>query len=123
MNDVYTIVEKVRLDDILFKLTKADVIIPVSSAGVITQEVLDHGAVELSNAIFDNSMPGTQYNITYSGKETTWEKIAINLISKGCIPEGFKENNLKFNVLPKVNDKIKNGTIIKYRAEKRIDYI
>lgn len=118
---VYTIVEKVRKDDILYSASKADLIIPVSPSNIIAQEILDPGAIDLVNAIFDNETEGTQFNYVYNGEEKTWSDIAINLIMEGLIPEGYKrDTDYRFNVIPKPKDLIKEGTVIKYRGSKRI---
>lgn len=94
---------------------KTDFLTQISSPYVLAQEVLYEGAIAFSNAVFQNTIDGTQFNIVYEGNNVSWKEIAFHLISIGLIPEAYKDND-SFNFLPKPNDIIKTGTLIKYRG-------
>jgi len=117
---VKTIVEKVRKSDILFTTANADIITNVTSANILSQEILDEGAIEFEKAIFDNDIEGTQYNEKYLGEDISWKNIAFKYIIDGKIPEGFKNNDMEnFNFLPSPNEVIKKGATIKYRGKNK----
>lgn len=119
--DVHTIVEKVRDDETLFKAANADVITPVATAILLSQEILDRGAIDLERAIFDNNVPGTQFNYNYDKEAVLWSKVACDLIMEGMIPEAYENPGEEFCYLPKPNDLVKKGAIIKYRGETRFN--
>jgi len=115
--EIRTIIEKVRKDKLLFEVVHADTIVDVASASVLAQEILDPGAIELQNAIFSTQTEGTQYNVPYAGQETTWAQVAVAILQKDAIPEGYKNpNDLHFRLLPKQKDCVKQGALIKYRG-------
>ncbi|MGB0845197.1 MAG: potassium channel family protein [Thiolinea sp.] len=116
---VRTIIEKVRQDEMIFDVVNADTIVAVASSSVLAQEVLDPGAIELQNAIFSTHTRGTQFNHAYSGEGRPWSELAIAILAKDAIPEGFKNPGEKhFNLLPLQSDIIKPGALIKYRGVK-----
>jgi len=119
--DVHVIVEKVRQDATLFEIVGADIIVDASSSSLLAQEILDPGAIELGDAIFSNSTEGTQYNIQYLQEDTSWEQIAITVLKTGAIAEGFRnEGEKRFNLLPSLNDTVKKGALVKYRANNKL---
>lgn len=102
-------------------LFKHSTLTTTTSAHVLAQEILDEGAIDLSNAIFKNEIAGTQYNIEYKGEITTWKEIAFKLIERSCIPEAYKcslTNN--FNFTPDPEAIIEKGCLIKYRGKVRL---
>lgn len=115
------IIELNNTDNLIEDLFKEDIVTPISSPYVLAQEVLNEGAIAFSNAVFQNKIQGTQFNIVYEGQEITWQKIAITLILKGLIPEAYKSLETKeFNFLPKPEDIIKKGYLIKYRGSENL---
>lgn len=115
--EIRAIIEKVRKDDLLFKIVNADTIVDVSSPSVLAQEILDQGAIELQNAIFSTHTAGTQYNFSYAEEDKRWSEIAIAIIKQDSIPEGFQNpGERQFNLLPKQNDVVKQNALIKYRG-------
>ncbi|RVU86004.1 potassium channel protein [Leucothrix sargassi] len=115
--EVRTIVEKVRQDKLVFEVVNADTVVDVASASVLAQEILDPGAVELQNAIFSTHTQGTQYNLVYQGEDRTWSEIAMAILKKDAIPEGYQAADAKhFDLLPKQDAVIKSGALIKYRG-------
>lgn len=114
---VRTIIEKVRQDEMIFDVVDADTIVEVAPASVLAQEVLDPGATELQSAIFSTYTRGTQFNFHYQGESKPWAKIALELLNKDTIPEGFRNpGERSFNLLPNHNDLIEPGALIKYRG-------
>lgn len=114
---VRTIIEKVRQDEIIFAVVNADTIVEVAPASVLAQEILDPGATELQSAIFSNDTRGTQFNFEYQGESKTWTAIAMALLAKDSIPEGFRNPGEKcFNLLPAHDDLIQPGALVKYRG-------
>ena len=108
--EIRAIVEKVRKDELLFEVVNADTIVDVASPSVLAQEILDQGAIELQNAIFSTHTAGTQYNLSHSGEEMSWTEVALALLHKDAIPEGFQNPGDKvFNLLPKQGDVVKQG--------------
>ena len=115
--EIRAIVEKVRKDELLFEIVNADTIVDVASPSVLAQEILDQGAIELQNAIFSTHTAGTQYNLSHQGEEMSWTEVALALLHKDAIPEGFQNPGDKvFNLLPKQVDVVKQGALIKYRG-------
>ncbi len=115
------IIELNNTDNLIENLFKEDIITQISSPFVLAQEVLNEGAISFSNAVFQNTIKGTQLNIIYLGEETNWSKIAFKLIENGLIPEAYKDPSFKdFDFLPKPNAIIKTGFIIKYRGETKL---
>lgn len=114
---VRTIIEKVRKDETLFRIVHADTIVEVASPSVLAQEVLDPGAIELQNAIFSTHTRGTQFNLQYGGEARSWAEVAVTILRKNAIPEGFLNPGEKhFNLLPDQQDMIQPGALIKYRG-------
>jgi Trk K+ transport system NAD-binding subunit len=121
---VHVIVEKVRQDATLFEIVGADIIVDSASSSLLAQEILDPGAIELGDAIFSNSTEGTQYNIIYNGEDVSWEDIAISILKSGAIAEGFRNSGEKrFNLLPSLDDIVKKGALVKYRANSKLSKI
>ncbi len=119
--EAHVIVEKVRQDATLFEIVGADIIVDAASSSLLAQEILDPGAIELGDAIFSNSTEGTQYNILYDGEDITWEEIAITILKSGAIAEGFRnEGEKRFNLLPSLEDIVKKGSLVKYRANSKL---
>ena len=115
--EVRTIIEKVRKDELLFQIVNADTIVDVASPSVLAQEILDQGAIELQNAIFSTHTLGTQYNLSYGAADKPWSVIAMAILKQDAIPEGFQNPGEKlFNLLPKQDDLVKQGALIKYRC-------
>jgi len=114
--------EKVREDGILFESSGASVIANISTPQLLAQEVLDPGAIEFEKAIFSNDVEGTQYNIEYKGKEQKWIDMVLLFVAAGAVPEGYKYVGQEFVFLPSPGDCIVEGTIIKYRAAKRLNF-
>lgn len=120
--EIRAIVEKVRKDELLFEIVNADTIVDVASPSVLAQEILDQGAIELQNAIFSTHTAGTQYNLSHLGEEMSWAEVAMALLHKDAIPEGFQNPGDKgFNLLPKQGDVVKQGALIKYRGTVALD--
>nr|CAA6808376.1 MAG: Unknown protein [uncultured Thiotrichaceae bacterium] len=114
---VRTIIEKVRQDEMIFEVVDADTIVEVAPASVLAQEVLDPGATELQSAIFSTYTRGTQFNFHYQGDSKPWTEVALALLTKDTIPEGFRNPGEKsFNLLPAHDDLIQSGALIKYRG-------
>ncbi|MDM8545679.1 potassium channel protein [Candidatus Venteria ishoeyi] len=114
---VRTIIEKVRQDDMLFKIANADTIVDIAPASVLAQEILDPGAIELQNAIFSTDTQGTQFNFTYEGEEIRWSDLALSILKRDAIPEGFKNPGaVNFNLLPRQEDKVQSQALVKYRG-------
>jgi len=114
---VRTIIEKVRQDEMIFEVVDADTIVEVAPASVLAQEVLDPGATELQSAIFSTYTRGTQFNFHYQGQSKPWTEVALALLTKDAIPEGFRNPGEKsFNLLPVHDDLIQPGALIKYRG-------
>ena len=117
---IKTIVEKVRKSDILFITANADIITDVTSANILSQEILNEGAIEFEKAIFDNDIEGTQYNEEYTGNDTEWKDLALKYIMEGKVPEGYRNTDMElFNFLPFPTDIVKKGAIFKYRGKHR----
>ena len=115
--EMRAIIEKVRKDDLLFRIVNADTIVDVSSPSVLAQEILDPGAIELQNAIFSTHTAGTQYNFSYFSEDKTWSEIATAILKQDAIPEGFQNpGERQFNLLPKQADIVKQHALIKYRG-------
>ena len=115
--EVRTIVEKVRKDELLFRIVNADTIVDVASPSVLAQEILDQGAIELQNAIFSTHTAGTQFNLSYLEGDKSWSEIAAAILRQDAIPEGFQNpGERQFNLLPKQNDVVKQSALIKYRG-------
>ena len=117
--DIRMIIELNKILPFYQKLLPNAVFTTIVSSEVLAQEILDEGAINFSNAIFKNDTHGTQYNIYYVGKDSTWLEIATKLTKRNCIGEAYK-NSDKFCFVPQSNDIIKEGTIIKYRAKHRL---
>lgn len=114
---VRTIIEKVRQDEMIFEVVNADTIVSVASPSVLAQEVLDPGAIELQNAIFSTHTRGTQFNYVYTGTAKPWSVLAVAILEKDAIPEGFRNpDEAHFNLLPARGDMIESGALIKYRG-------
>ena len=114
---VRTIIEKVRQDEMIFEVVNADTIVAVTSPSVLAQEVLDPGAIELENAIFSTHTRGTQFNYSYEGTRRSWSELAVAILEKDAIPEGFRNpGEAYFNLLPARGDMIESGALIKYRS-------
>lgn len=112
-----TIVERVRSDELIFKIVHADTVVAVSPAAVLAQEILDPGAIELQDAIFCNSTKGTQFNHRWEGERCLWRDLAPLLLSHNAIPEGFRNPDEKhFNLLPQGDQVIEPQALIKYRS-------
>ncbi len=119
--NIEVIIEKVRRDITLFNTVKADTVVDVTTPNILAQEILDSGAIELNNAIFSNETKGTQYNLVYHGKDKPWREIAIDILDKEAIAEGFKNPKEKnFNLMPSLGDIVVDGALIKYRADSMI---
>ena len=115
--EIRAIIEKVRKDELLFKIVNADTIVDVSSPSVLAQEILDQGAIELQNAIFSTHTDGTQFNLSYTGGDQPWSEIAAAILKQDAIPEGFQNpGERRFNLLPKQTDVVKQNALIKYRG-------
>lgn len=115
--EVRTIVEKVRKDTLVFEVVNADTVVDVAAASVLAQEILDPGAIELQNAIFSTHTAGTQYNVVYTGEDKTWSEVAMAILKNDAIPEGYQAPKEKsFDLLPKQDDVVKSGSLIKYRG-------
>ena len=97
--EIRAIVEKVRKDELLFEIVNADTIVDVASPSVLAQEILDQDAIELQNAIFSTHTAGTQYNLSHSGEEMSWTEVALALLHKDTIPEGFQNPGDKLKTL------------------------
>ena len=120
--EIRAIVEKVRKDELLFEIVNADTIVDVASPSVLAQEILDQGAIELQNAIFSTHTAGTQYNLSHAGADMSWTDVALALLHKDAIPEGFQNPGDKaFNLLPKQGDVVMKGALIKYRGTVALD--
>lgn len=114
--EIRTIVEKVRKDDLLFKLAKADLITRVANASLLAQEIIHEGAIEFEAHIFNNNNGGTQSNFIVE-KDILWKDLAVQLIMENKIPEGFKNPQQKeFNFMPNIDDLILSGATIKFRG-------
>ena len=121
--NVEVIIEKVRRDRTLFDTVKADIVVDVTTPNILAQEILDSGAIELNNAIFSNDTVGTQYNHHYKGKTLTWKEVVLKALENGAIAEGFKNPDEKsFNLMPKIDEEIRDGALIKYRAQRVIGF-
>lgn len=115
------ILELNNTDKLIDNLFEKNIVTPISSPYVLAQEVLNEGAIAFSNAVFQNQVEGTQFNIIYTGKDTSWKEIAFYLIMQGFIPEAYKYNvSNQFEFLPQPEDIIKNGCLIKYRGSKEL---
>lgn len=115
--EIRAIIEKVRKDELLFSIVNADTIVDVASPSVLAQEILDQGAIELQNAIFSTHTEGTQYNLSYLEGDKSWSEIAMAILKRDAIPEGFQNpGERQFNLLPKQNDVVKQNALIKYRG-------
>ncbi len=121
--NIEVIIEKVRRDNTLFDTVKADTVVDVTTPNILSQEILDTGAIELNNAIFSNDTEGTQYNFHYQGESKTWREIAIIVLDLEAIAEGYKNPGQKqFNLMPSLSDEVADGALIKYRAKKMISF-
>jgi Trk K+ transport system NAD-binding subunit len=121
---VRTIIEKVRHDDTIFEIANADTVVEIAPPSVLAQEVLDPGAIELQNAIFSTMIRGTQFNCTYHGSGTSWAELATALLQRDTIPEGFRNpGQSAFNLLPRRDDPIEHGAMIKYRGIELIQFL
>lgn len=117
--DARTIVERVRQDDLVFNIIKADTVVEVSSPAVLAQEILDPGAIELQNAIFSNATAGTQFNLEFEGEGTIWREVAGAMLGQNAIPEGFRNpGESRFNLLPSATAKVEKGALVKYRSDR-----
>lgn len=115
------ILELNNTDKLIDNLFNENIVTPISSPYVLAQEILNEGAIAFSNAVFQNKVEGTQFNVIYTGKQTTWKDIAFNLIMQGLIPEAYKCNiSNQFEFLPQPEDIINNGCLIKYRGSKEL---
>lgn len=119
--DVFSIAEKVRESDTIFKGTNADYVVDVLSADLLAQEILDPGAIALYNTMFNNKTHGTQYNLIYSGKDITWREIKEYLDQFELILLGYYYNG-EYVTIPKNSEEITKGTIIKYIADEKLDF-
>lgn len=114
--DSYTVVEKVRDDDYLFRITGCDLVVAVSRAGELVQELQDQGAIEFVETIFSNTKQGNQYNIK-SMREGRWEEIVVYMLKKGATVIGYKNpSDEHFNFTPQQDDILQKDAIIKYLA-------
>lgn len=111
---IRTIVEKVREDELLFRISNANVITRVSHPPILVQEITDEGALELEKYIFSANTEGTQQNEIIE-EDIIWKDLAIKAIMNNRIPEGFKNPGEKFNFTPITSDIIRKGAIFKYR--------
>lgn len=113
-----TILERVRQDDLIFNIIKADTVVEVSSPAVLAQEILDPGAIELQNAIFSNATAGTQFNLVFEGQGVVWRELAGAMLSQHSIPEGFRNpGESTFNLLPSATAMVEKGALVKYRSD------
>ena len=121
--DARTIVERVRQDDLVFNIIKADTVVEVTSPAVLAQEILDPGAIELQNAIFSNATSGTQFNLKFEGQGVVWRDLAGAMLSQNAIPEGFRNpGEATFNLLPSATAMVEKGALVKYRSDHPIGW-
>ncbi|MDH4318647.1 MAG: ion channel [Desulfobulbaceae bacterium] len=113
----YTIAEKVREDGYLFEIAECDLVVSVSRAGELVQELQDPGAIEFSECIFSNKSKGNQYNAQLRNA-TTWKDIALSFIEEDCIAIGYKNpEDKKFSFAPAKNTLVRQNALIKYIAQ------
>lgn len=118
--NIHTIAERVRQDSMLFSIVGCNVISRVTNPEVLAREVLDAGAIEFENAIFSSEVPGTQFNFELK-EDKVWATLAYDLICQGLIPEGYRlPDSTSFVLLPKPNDVVVAGSLVKYRGDSRI---
>jgi len=119
--DIRIIAEKVRKDNVLFESVGCDTVSRVANAYLLSQEILDPGAIEFEQAIFSNEVLGTQFNCIYTGPTKKWGELVILFSKENAILEGFKKStDLDFNFLPDFNDEIEANTLLKYRSKERL---
>ncbi len=119
--DAYTVAEKVREDKYLFEVAECDLVVSVSRAGELVQEMQDPGAIEFSECIFSNTNSGNQYNVILN-KEYSWKQTALVFLENNCTAIGYKikgEENFCFT--PRAKDNLPLGTVVKYIASTPID--
>ncbi len=118
--EAYTVAEKVREDKYLFEVAECDLVVSVSRAGELVQEMQDPGAIELAETIFSNSSEGNQYNLTIH-EELSWKEIVVSVLEAGGTAVGFRRpREESFCFTPGKNDTVPTGSIIKYFALKSI---
>ena len=111
--DVLIIAEKVRNDSTMFEIEQCDVIVDISSAEMLVQELQDGGAVALAKTIFSNSVDGTQRNIV-NEDFGIWEDVVAKLCRNDMTALGYKNPEDKgFTFTPKHSDVIREGAEIK----------
>lgn len=107
------IAESVREDKTMFEIEHCDVIVDVSPAEMLVQELQDPGAIELATTIFSNKVEGTQQNIIINegGK---WQDVVSSLIIQNATAIGYKQpGEAHFVFTPKYNDVIQRGATVK----------
>lgn len=114
--DACTVVERVRDDDYLFRITGCDLVVSVSRAGELVQELQDPGAIEFAETIFSNNMQGNQFNLL-AEKDITWGETVVMMLEAGATAIGYRNPGEKhFNFTPLKDDFLRKGATIKYLA-------
>ncbi len=119
----YTVAEKVREDGYLFEIAECDLVVSVSRAGELVQELQDPGAIEFSECVFSNTVEGNQYNYTMS-KQAVWKDVVMDFLEKGGTVLGYRNPEVNiFCFTPTISDQVENEAIVKYIAIKPIEEI
>ena len=117
----YTVAEKVREDGYLFEIAECDLVVPVSRAGELVQELQDPGAIEFSECIFSNKSKGNQYNALLK-KQSSWKELVLAFIDENCTAIGYKRpSDNQFSFTPHKETVIEQGSLIKYISEHQIN--
>lgn len=116
----YTVAEKVREDGYLFEIAECDLVVSVSRAGELVQELQDPGAIEFSECIFSNKSKGNQYNAQLKNA-ATWKDIVLSFIEEDCTAIGYKNPEEKrFSFSPSKDTRVRQNALIKYIAQRPI---
>jgi voltage-gated potassium channel Kch len=119
--DTQTVVEKVRDDDFLFRFAGCDLVVSVSRAGELVQELQDPGAIEFAETIFSNSRRGNQFNTTAT-RDGKWGEIVTHMLECGATAIGFRNPDAsRFNFTPLKDDAVRKGAVIKYLASAPVE--
>ncbi len=113
----YTVAEKVRQDGYLFQVAECDLVVSVSRAGELVQELQDPGAIALAETLFSNTEKVNQYNMVLP-QDAKWQEVVLDILSKGGNALGYKKPEADaFCFNPKREDSLPAQSIIKYISD------
>ncbi|MEA3386921.1 MAG: potassium channel family protein [Patescibacteria group bacterium] len=123
-NDLRILAEVVRNNLIGFYKNRDIDYIQLSRSAIIAKEIVTPGSYDFFKSIFNNRLPGNQYNY-FTQEETTWqEQIDYSLNEKNAIPIGFIDSKNEWQFFPDNKSVIlPKGSTLKILARESLDLL